>query len=78
MRPGTYLAITQVTIELCLGTLTEATVVESTTYEPGDEFTIPRHVNSYFSRPMQPTGLFPDRDVPEPRYRRRVDLAESR
>lgn len=51
--PGTYRAVERTTVELCQRNGENAPrVVEYTTYEPGDEFVIPRGINGFFRRVM--------------------------
>jgi hypothetical protein len=55
LQPGRYRAVTALAVERCLshGGLKDPAVLEYTSYEPGDEFTIPETVNNFYHRVMQ-------------------------
>jgi hypothetical protein len=73
IHPGTYRTTETTTIELCQRNgEREPRIVEYTTYEPGEEFTIPRSVNQHFYR------LMFDREERKPMGRyERVQPAEA-
>lgn len=68
LHPGRYRAVTALAVEHCrrTGEYTAPAVNEYTSYEPGDEFEIPRSVNGFFYRVMED----PFRETPPGRWER--------